>query len=120
VTRLEVVVQVRTFVPHTLRLPTLANIHLVPKVHDTGWLGTVEGELQNTDPTLVLGMTSLSAVVFDAQGDIVGGGTGFATDRLPPGAREFLKLSSGFDVIPFERAASTMVSLSPSWAQPGA
>jgi len=61
----------------------------------------------------------LSAVVFDPAGNIVGGGTGFAFQALPPGARLFLQMS-GFDVIPLEKAASTMVSIAPTWQQPGA
>jgi len=119
VVRLEVVVQVGEFAAHTLRLPTLDNIHIVPKQFDSSWVGTVEGELQNTDPTLTLRLTSLSAVIFDADGNILGGGTGFASQQLPPGAREYISLGSGFDVIPMDRAASAAVSLSPSWAPAG-
>jgi hypothetical protein len=117
VVRLEVVVQVDHFAPHALHLPTLANIHLVPERFSPAWLGTIEGEIQNTDPALTLQMASLSAVVFDSSGKIIGGGTGFAGQPLPPGAREFLQLGYGLDVIPVERAASTTVSVSPTWAQ---
>lgn len=120
IVRLEVVVQVDHFGPHAIHLPTLANIHLVPEVYSPAWLGTVEGELQNTDAAMTLQRASLSAVVFDASGNILGGGTGYAFQPLPPGVRAFLQLSNGFDVIPFDKAASVTVSVSPTWAQPGA
>jgi len=119
VVRLEVVVQVGAFVAHSMHLPTLDNIHLVPEPFDSGWVGTIEGELQNTDPTLTLRLATLSAVVFDADGNILGGGTGLAGQQLPPGAREFLSLGTGLDVIPFGRAATATVSVSPTWAQLG-
>jgi hypothetical protein len=119
IVRLEVVVQVETYTKPAIHFPTLANIHLVPEVFDVNWLGTVEGELQNTDPTLYLKSATLSAVIFDAAGNVIGGGSGFLFQLLPPGARQFLQLSNGFDVMPFARAASAMVSLVPSWQQPG-
>jgi hypothetical protein len=119
VVRLEVVIQVESFAPHTLHFPTLENIHLVPQTYDPRWLGSVEGELQNTDPVLTLRNAALSTVVFDSNGNIVGGGTGYAMQTLPPGAREFLLVRSGLDVIPAERAVTAMISMTPSWQQPG-
>jgi hypothetical protein len=119
ITRLEIVVQVEKYVPRALHNATLANIHLVPGLFDQSWVGTVEGELQNTDPALSLQSADLSAVVFDAAGNVLGGGSGFAFQTLPPGAREFIQLSYGLDAIPWERAASTMVSMTSTWKQPG-
>lgn len=120
IVRLEVVIQVASYVAPSTRNPTLANMHLVPQRFDPGWLGTVEGELQNTDPAWTLQNASLSAVVFDAAGNVVGGGTGMAFDVLPPGGREFVQLSLGFDAVPMEDAASVMVSVTSSWKPPGA
>jgi hypothetical protein len=119
ITRLEVVIQVEKYLPKALHNATLANIHLVPGLFDPSWVGTVEGELQNTDPVLSLQSADLSAVVFDAAGNVLGGGSGFAFQTLPPGARRFIQLSSGLDAIPWERAASTMVSMTSTWKQPG-
>ena len=87
ITRLEVVIQVEKYQPRSLHNPTLANIHLVPGLFDPSWLGTIEGELQNTDLSLSLQSADLSAVVFDAAGNVLGGGSGFAFQTLPPGAR---------------------------------
>jgi hypothetical protein len=120
IVRLEVVVQVAGYAKAAIHYPTLANIHIVPQLFEPNWVGTIEGELQNTDPTMTLSSAQLSAVVFDSAGNIVGGGNGFAFQPLPPGARLFLQMSSGFDVIPVQNAASTMVSVMPTWTQPGA
>jgi len=120
IVRLEVVIQVASFAAPSLHFPTLANIHIVPQLFDPTWMGTIEGELQNTDPVLILRSAQLSAVVFDSAGNILGGGIGYASQTLPPGARQFLQIANGFDVIPVERAATTMISMTPTWEQPGA
>jgi hypothetical protein len=114
------VVTVGSFKPHVAHQATLANMHLVPQIFDPKWLGSVEGELQNTDPAWTLQSASLSAVVFDASGNVLGGGSGFAFQSLLPGVREFVQLSSGFDPIPMDKASSMMVSVTSSWQQPGA
>ena len=119
IVRLEVVIQVDTYAAPSTRNPTLANMHLEPQLFDPGWLGTIEGELQNTDPAWTLQNANLSAVVFDSAGNVIGGGSGMAFDPLPPGAREFIQLSSGFDAIPMDEAASAMVSVTSSWKPPG-
>jgi hypothetical protein len=119
ITRLEVVIQVGSFGAHSIHDPTLANIHLVPQIFDPKWLGTIEGELQNTDATMTLRSASMSAVVLDANGNILGGGSGLAFQALPPGAREFIQLSNGLDVIPIANASTMMVSVTSTWQQPG-
>ena len=81
IVRLETVITVGSFVAPVIVFPTLANIHLMPQMFDAKWLGTVEGELQNTNPTLTLLTTSCSAVVFDSAGTILGGGSGYASSR---------------------------------------
>ena len=118
IARLEVVVQVDHFAPAATHLPTLANLHLVPQGYSPAWLGSIEGEIQNTDPALTLQMASLTAVVFNAGGDIIGGSNGFFAQTLPPGARAYLKFGNGLDVLPVDGAASELVSISPTWIQP--
>lgn len=117
IARLEVVLQGEAYAPHQSRMPTLANIHLVPGTFDPSWLGTVEGEVQNTDPSFALQSASLSAVVFDSAGNILGGGNGGLFGSLPPGARAFLKFDGGVDAIPTQEAASVQVSVTPKWQQ---
>ena len=115
--RLEVVIKVGGYSRPQLRLPALANIHVVPDLVDAAWVGSVEGELQNGQPSLVLQTAQLSAIVMDEAGNVLGGGTGYAFATLPPASREVIKLQSGFNDIPIAHAASAMVSVQPSWVQ---
>jgi len=116
--RLEVVVQAQKRQPHKLRTPPIENIHLEPSVYDEGFLGGVVGELVNDDPSLILQRATLSAVVLDAAGHIVGGGKGYAFAALPPSTRELFKITSGVTAIPMTQAVSAVVSTVPTWALP--
>ena len=115
--RLEVVIQVGGQSKPQLRLPAPANIHVMPDLYDPAWVGSVEGELLNSQPSLVLQNCQLSAIVFDEAGNILGGGTGYAFATLPPATREVIKLTSGFNDIPIAHATSAMVSMQPTWSQ---
>jgi hypothetical protein len=115
--RLEVVIQVGGHSRPQLRLPAPANIHVMPDQYDPAWVGSVEGELLNSQVGLVLQNCQLSAVVFDEAGNILGGGTGYAYATLPPATREVIKMTSGFSDIPIEHAVSAMVSMQPTWMQ---
>jgi hypothetical protein len=117
--RLEVVVQVGAHGKQSALPPAIANLRVLPDPYDPGFVGSVEGELINDQPALELWNARLSTVVFDAAGNILGGGTGYAFQTLPPGTREFIKLTMGLKAIPITRAASAVVSVDPSWRQPG-
>jgi hypothetical protein len=117
ITRLEVVVQVGGHSRPQLRLPAFADIHIAPDLYDPAWVGSVEGELLNSQPSLVLQNAQLSAIVMDEAGNILGGGTGYAFATLPPATRQVIKLTSGFKDIPIEHAVSAMVSAQPTWIQ---
>ena len=84
--------------------PAFDNLHFVPQLFDPGWLGSIEGEVVNDQPTYTLKSVTVSAVVFDRSGNVLGGGNGFAFGILPPGAREVLMLNNGLSSIPFEQA----------------
>ena len=116
--RLEVVVQVGSHARSALP-PAIANLRVLPDPYDPGWVGSVEGELINDQPALDLWNARLSTVVFDAAGNVLGGGTGYAFQALPPGTREFIKITQGLKAIPSTLAASAMVSVDASWRQPG-
>jgi hypothetical protein len=118
VSRLEVVVTVAKRQPHKLHIPPIANIYLEPSAFDAGWLGAVDGELVNDDPLQILQSASLSAVVMDAGGNVVGGATGYAFAPLPPSARELVKLTGAVTAIPVAKAASALVSVTPTYVQP--
>lgn len=110
IARLEVVVQIGDRGANKLRQPEITNIRLAPSVFEPQWLGAVEGEVSNNATNLVLQNTQLSTVVFDAAGNVIGGGQGYAFASLPPAAREFFKIETGLNSITFTKAASAMVS----------
>jgi hypothetical protein len=117
IARLEVVVQIGKRQAHALRMAPIANIYLEPSVFEPAWLGAVDGEVSNPDVSLLLENTALSTVVFDSNGNVLGGGTGYAFASLPPGSREFFKITLGND-IPTAQAASAMVSAIGSYRSP--
>jgi len=94
--------------------PALDNVHLVPSF-DPNWLGSVEGDLINVHPSLTLDNAAMSCVIFDANGNVLGGGQGQASFKLLPGTRSFFKIGSGLDPIPFNSAASTAISIIPQY-----
>jgi hypothetical protein len=117
VARLEVVIQVGGLVKHVAgHQPALANVAIEPSLYDQGYVGDVAGELINNDARLTLQSTQFSAVIFDAAGNVVGGGNGFSYGSLPPGTRVVFKLTGGgFSDIPLDKAASVVVSTIPTW-----
>jgi hypothetical protein len=118
IARIEVVVQVGGRQPAATHMPSVGNVGIFPSSFEPGWTGGVEGELINTDAKKILQNASLSAVIFDGAGNVIGGGSGGTFASLPPGTRVFFKLESGFDAIPFEKAASALISIVPSWQFP--
>jgi hypothetical protein len=110
VERLEVVIQVAGRQKSAIHQPALAGVRVVPSVFEPAWLGSVEGEVINDHPTLALRNTQLWAVVFDAAGNIVGGGSGSAFPTLPPGTRQAFKVISGVSAVPILNAAYAQVS----------
>jgi hypothetical protein len=110
IVRLEVVLQIGGRGRQAMLHPGFDNLHFEPQLFDPGWLGSIEGEVINDHPTYTLKSVSVSAVVFDRSGNVIGGGDGFAFGVLPPGAREVLKLSNGLSAIPFADAADMLLS----------
>jgi hypothetical protein len=53
--------------------------------------------------------------VFDAEGNIIGGGSGFTVGSLPPAARMVMKITNGMRPILYAKAASALVSIAPSY-----
>ena len=119
VARLEIVISVGRSNRHVGHAPALDNIVIEPATSpaDQGYVGDVAGEVINNDAHLALQRVSYSAVIFDAAGNVLGGGKGSSfTTALPPGTRQVFKLQQGgFTDIPFERAASATVSTIPTW-----
>jgi hypothetical protein len=119
VTRLEVVVQVADKQASSTHLPAIANVVMEPDQSKPQFLADVAGEVVNTDPRLTLLNAQLSAVVFDKDGNVIGGGNGGLFFQLPSGTRAVFKLTSGFNPILTSKAASVLVSAVPTWKKPG-
>src|SRR5581483_3874849 len=54
VVRLEPVIQVGAHTKASQRLPQVVNAHVEPSTFEPAWLGSVEGEVSNVDPSLIL------------------------------------------------------------------
>ena len=98
--------------------PSIANVAWMAQQFDPIWAAWVQGEVINSHPSYTLKNTQLSAVLFDAQGNVLGGATGSAYNVLPPGTRQVFKLTNAVDAIPYAKIASAAVSLTPTWERP--
>jgi hypothetical protein len=115
VTRLEIVVQIGKSGPATHLKPGISFVRVMPGSFEPDWAGEIDGEIQNDSPTKTLQSADLSGVVFDSEGNILGGGTGFSFGSLPPAARMVMKISNGLRPIPYYKAASALVSVVPTY-----
>jgi len=115
IARLEVVVEVAESGRATRTKPGISAVRVVPNPRDPGWAGSVEGEVQNDHPSRTVTGVELSSVVFDAEGNVIGGGGGFASASLLPAARMFFKISRGMRPILYRNAASAQVSIVPRY-----
>ena len=115
IARLEFVVQIGKVGPATHVKPGVSFVRLAPSPYEPAWTGEIDGEIQNDSPVKTLRMVELSGVVFDAEGNIIGGGTGFSVGALPPAARMVLRITNGMRPILYAKAASAMVSVVPTY-----
>jgi len=115
IARLEVVVTIGRGGPATHDKPGISAVRVMPSIFEPAWCGSIEGEIQNDHPTKTVQSVELSAVVLDAAGNVIGGGSGFGFASLPPAAREFFKIENGMRPIPLSNAASALVSVVPTY-----
>jgi hypothetical protein len=117
IARLEIVVDIGKGGPVTRVKPGISFLRVMPSVLEPQWTGEIDGEVQNDDAVRTIQYVELGGVVLDAEGNILGGGTGYAVATLPPAARMALKISSGVTPIPYAKAAAAMVSVVPHYQQ---
>lgn len=119
IARLEVVIQVGGTARHTGHPPAVQNVVIEPTTDGKDTVGDVAGEVVNNDQSLTLTNTNFSAVLLDASGNVLGGGSGGSYGALPPGTRQVFKLTGqGFTAVAMSKAASVVISAIPSWQRP--
>ena len=114
VSRLEIVAQIGESGKGSRTFPAPANVRILPDRFEADSVGSVEGEIQNDSPVKTMERAQLSTVVLDAAGNVIGGQTGNTIASLPPGSRQFFKIS-GMRGVTFSNAASAIVSVNPSY-----
>src|SRR5581483_7751196 len=120
IARLEIVMQVGGHAKHAGHPPALDNVVIEPSLYDQGWVGDVAGEVINNDASASLQSVQYSAVILDAAGNVVGGGNGTSYGALPPGTRMVFKLTGGgFRDVSMGKAASVLVTATPTWKHVG-
>ncbi len=120
VVKLEMIVQTDSYVKAATHEPVVENVHIVPSAFEPNYVGEVDGDLVNVDPTNTLTNAQIFVVLFDSAGNIVGGGTGFMFATLPPGTRVYMSASSGFTPVQTAKATTAAISLVPTYKPPGA
>jgi hypothetical protein len=115
VDHLEITVRIDKAGPVTRWKPGVSFLRVEPGVFEPQWTGEIDGEVQNDNPTKTIQFVELYGVVFDAEGNILGGGKGFGFATLPPAARMVLRITDGMRPIPYAKAASALVVAVPTY-----
>jgi hypothetical protein len=116
VSQLEITIRVGAHAPKSDHpAPDFANVRPEQAQYDPGWVGEVDGEVVNSQNALTLSNAQLSIVVFDASGNVIGGGTGATSGAVPSGARIVFIASSGFTALPIDKAVTAVVSAEPTY-----
>jgi hypothetical protein len=111
VSTLETVVRVGAQEPKALKVPELTDYRILASRYDPGWVAAVMFQALNDEPLLLFTSPKISVVVFDRDGNVIGGGTGYSSAPLAPGVRAQYDATGGVSAIPFDRAASAGVSV---------
>lgn len=111
ISTLEIKVTIGSQQAKALKTPELSDYRIVAAQYDPGWVSTVFFQALNDEPLYVFSSGSISAVVFDAAGAVLGGGTGYGLTPLRPGVRAQFDASLGLSAIPLDRASSAGVSV---------
>jgi hypothetical protein len=120
VVKLEIIVQTDSWVKAAAVEPAVQNVHIVPSSFEPDWVGEVDGDLINSDPTNTLTNAQIYVVLFDSAGNVVGGGTGFIFATLPPGTRSYMSSTQGFQAVPTLKATTAALSIVATYRAPGA
>jgi hypothetical protein len=117
VAQLEITIRVHSSKPKgEAPMPDLESVRVIPEQYHPEWIGEVDGEVINDHDRLTLRNATFSAVVFDTSGQVIGGGRGSQVAAAPPGSRSVFLARNGFKAIPTSRAASALVSVTPTYS----
>jgi len=119
VVKLEIVVLTESYVKAVTHEPAVENLHIVPSSFEPNWVGEVDGDIVNDNPTDTLTNAQVYVVLLDSAGNVVGGGSGFMLATLPPGTRAYLSATLGFQSVPTEKATTAAISIVPTYKAPG-
>jgi hypothetical protein len=110
VSKLEIVTRIAGQAPKRKLGPAFADVIVQAAKSDPAWVGAVVGQIENDHPTSLLKRTSISTVIYDSAGTIIGGSTGDMSEELLPGIRAYFQAARGADAVPFDRAFSASIS----------
>jgi hypothetical protein len=116
IARLEVVIEVGERQPALRKpVPSIKNIRIVPDSRDATWVDEIVADMTNVSSRFALRRANLSVVVFNAAGEVQGGGSGASRGSLPPHARTFVEVRNGLDAIKMADAASVHFTIEPTY-----
>ena len=115
VSRLEIVAQIGESGRAQQRSRAPANVRVLPDRFEADSVGSVEGEIQNDSAAKTMERApSSTTVVLDASGNVLGGQAGSASASLPPGSRQFFKIT-GLRGVQMGQVASLMTAAVPMY-----
>jgi hypothetical protein len=109
IVRLETFIDISRSVPRAIQLPVVSDVRVIER---TTTVSDVVGEVKNETPKTLDSLASVTTVLFDAAGNVIGGGQGFLSFALPPGGREAFSVSA---FVPVGAIASAKVSAEPDY-----
>jgi hypothetical protein len=113
VSRLEVVVGATSTERTAATPPLISDLVIAPRLTEP-YVDSVRGQLLNTRNAPMRSGT-VGIVILDGEGNIIGGGAGYASGPLAFGAREAFSVTGDFSAIPYQKAAAAAVSVVPAY-----
>jgi hypothetical protein len=113
VSRLEVVVNATSDQKLASTPVLISDLIIAPSAREP-YVDSVRGQLLNQS-RVAMDSGVVGAVIEDANGNIIGGGLGYASGPLSLGAREAFNVHGPFSAIPMANAAQAVVSAIPNY-----
>jgi hypothetical protein len=114
VSRIEVVVSAASEQKLASTPLLISDLIIAPSPFEPPYVGSVRGQLLNQS-RLPMDSGVVGVVIQDVNGNIIGGGSGYAGGPLSLGAREAFDVNGPFSAIPSANAAQALVSVIPNY-----